>query len=94
LSGETVRVHAVVRGRVQMVGFRAFAQRHASELNLRGTVRNRTDGALECVVEGTRDAVERMIALLRRGPTAARVESVDVEYGAPSGDLPAMTVSV
>jgi acylphosphatase len=76
-----------------MVGFRAFAQRHARELGLRGTVRNRPDGTLECVVEGPKDAVERMVELLRRGPTAARVDSVEVEYGAPSGDLPAMSVS-
>ena len=93
MSGETVRAHAVVSGRVQMVGFRAFAQRRAGELGLRGTVRNRPDGTLECVCEGPRDAVERMVALLERGPSAARVDHVQVEYSTANGDLPHMTVS-
>lgn len=86
-----VRARAVVRGRVQMVGFRAFVQRHAREL--RGIVRNRPDGTVEAVVEGPMPDVERVIGLLRRGPSAARVDAVDVEYLPATGDLPPMTVS-
>jgi acylphosphatase len=93
MSGEIVRAHAVVRGRVQMVGFRAFVERHAGGLGLRGTVRNRPDGALECVIEGPKEAVEQMIGLLQRGPSHARVDDVELEYGAPAGDLPHMSVS-
>jgi len=93
MNGEVVRAHAVVKGRVQMVGFRAYVLRHASDLRLHGTVRNRSDGALECHVEGDKAKVEEMLTLLQRGPSHARVDSVDVDYEAPAGDLPRMTVS-
>ncbi len=76
-----------------MVGFRAYVQRHAGQLGLRGTVRNRADGSLECVVEGPKDQVEHMIALLQHGPSHARVDNVDVDYSSAAGDLPRMTVS-
>ena len=91
MESTQVRARAVVKGRVQMVGFRAFVQRHAGAL--RGTVRNRPDGTLEAVVQGPRDQVERMLSLLRQGPSHARVDAVDVEYLPPSGDLPPMTVT-
>ena len=89
-TGE-VRARAVVRGRVQMVGFRAFVQRHAT--GLRGTVRNRPDGTLEAVIQGSREQVDKMLALLRKGPMHARVDAVDVEYLPAGADLPPMTVT-
>ena len=88
-----MRARAVVRGRVQMVGFRAFVLRHARDLGLRGLVRNARDGTVECTVEGPRGAVERIMQTLGRGPASARVDRVDVEYQAPAGDLPPMSVS-
>jgi acylphosphatase len=88
-----VRVRAVVHGRVQMVGFRAFVIQHAGDVGLSGTVRNEPDGTVEAVLEGPRLAVERILDLLRQGPSHAQVERVDVEYLAPIGRLPAMMVA-
>jgi acylphosphatase len=85
-----VRVRAVVHGRVQLVGFRAFVLHHAGELGLSGTVRNQADGTVETVLEGPVHSVERMLDLLRQGPSLARVERVDVDHSAPTGSLPAM----
>ena len=93
METSVVRARAVVKGRVQMVGFRAFVQRHGLDANMRGTVRNRPDGSLEVVLQGQSGDVERMIGLLRRGPSHARVDAVDVEYGTPDGELPLMTVT-
>jgi acylphosphatase len=93
MDAENVRVRAVVHGRVQMVGFRAFVIRHAGDAGLTGTVGNLPDGTLEAVLEGPEGAVERMVDLLHRGPSHARVERVDVAYEAPTGILPAMTVA-
>jgi acylphosphatase len=90
---ENLHVRAVVRGRVQMVGFRAFVIRHAGESGLSGTVRNLDDGTLEAVLEGPAPAVRRVLDLLHQGPSLARVERVDVEYGTPTGTLPAMMVA-
>jgi acylphosphatase len=93
MGAEVVRLRAVVHGRVQMVGFRAFVMRHAGDAGLAGTVRNEPDGTVETVLEGPRPDVERMLELLKEGPSHARVERVDVEYSAPTGTLPAMMVA-
>ena len=90
---DVVRVHATVRGRVQMVGFRAFVIDRADNLEVRGTVANRPDGSVECVVEGPRDEVERLIQSLRDGPRSARVDSVDVIEQPYRGDLPPMSLT-
>jgi acylphosphatase len=72
------RVHAVVTGEVQGVGFRYSARARAQELGLAGWVRNLADGSVEVEAEGETGAVERMLAWLDRGPRAARVASVVV----------------
>jgi len=61
-----VRVRAVVHGRVQMVGFRAFVLQHAGDAGLSGTVRNQPDGSVETVFEGPSAEVERMLELVRQ----------------------------
>lgn len=87
----SVRARAVVRGRVQMVGFRAFVERQAH--GLRGTVRNLRDGSVEAVVEGPPDEVQRVLHMIGQGPSHARVDAVDVEYLPVHGDLPPMRVT-
>jgi len=79
------RVHLVVSGRVQGVAFRACAADEARRLGLRGWVRNLPDGRVEAEAEGERAAVERLGAWCRRGPPAARVSAVDLEWGEPAG---------
>ncbi len=81
------RVEAVVHGDVQGVGFRDFVRRRASQRGLRGTVRNRADGAVEVVAEGPQDDVEALLADLREGPRMARVEQVEVERREAGGSL-------
>jgi acylphosphatase len=73
-----MRVHAVVRGRVQGVGFRWFVRELASELQLAGWVMNRDDGAVEVLAEGTDAGIARLRAALERGPAGSEVEHVDV----------------
>jgi len=70
----------VARGRVQGVGFRWFVTRNAEELGVRGTVRNRADGAVEMVLQADdAETVEAMIARLREGPPGSRVREVECE---------------
>jgi acylphosphatase len=88
---DCARVRATVRGRVQMVGFRAFVADHARGLN--GTIANRPDGSVECVVEGPADAVDHLVGLLHDGPAYARVEAVDVLREPYRGDLPPFVVT-
>ena len=70
-------LHLVIRGRVQGVGFRWFVVRRAEGLGLGGWVRNREDGAVEVEADGPRAALERLLAMLRRGPEGARVTEVE-----------------
>jgi acylphosphatase len=93
MRDDVVRIRALVRGRVQGVGYRAFTLHHAHRLGLRGTVANRPDGTVECIVEGPRSAVEELVGLLRRGPYHARVDDVQVTELRPEGSLPPMTVT-
>lgn len=81
------RANIVVRGIVQGVNFRWFTQRRASDLQLTGYVRNMPDGAVETVAEGARPQIEALLDALRLGPSAAVVESVNVEWRAPSGEF-------
>jgi acylphosphatase len=84
---QLTRARVSVRGMVQGVNFRWFAQRRASELGLKGYVRNAPDGSVQAVVEGGRETIEQLLDSLRVGPSAAVVESVDVEWHAPSGEF-------
>lgn len=85
---ESVAVSVVVHGRVQGVGYRAWFERQALALALRGWVRNRTDGTVQAELHGARDAVARMVSMAVRGPPAARVERVEREPVAASGAPP------
>jgi acylphosphatase len=69
-------LHFLIRGRVQGVGFRWFVQREASELELRGWVRNTEDGDLEVVAAGDPEDLNELRSSLRRGPRGARVDHV------------------
>ena len=71
------RLHVVVRGRVQGVGFRWFVREAAREAGLSGWVRNREDGAVEVEAEGPHAALDAFRALITRGPQGAVVSSVD-----------------
>jgi acylphosphatase len=73
----SMRMHVVVSGRVQGVGFRWFVREAAIELGLAGWVRNRPDGNVEIAADGADERVARFRELLREGPPYAMVVSVD-----------------
>jgi acylphosphatase len=70
------RLCAEVFGEVQGVGFRVFVLRRASGYGLTGWVRNRPDGSVEVLAEGTRAALESLLTDLNAGPPASAVERV------------------
>ena len=81
------RLHAVIHGDVQGVGFRYFMTRHAQARGLRGWVRNRPDGAVELVAEGRRPDLDEMLTAARQGPRHARVDDVDAQWSEAKGGL-------
>jgi acylphosphatase len=81
------RLHATVTGRVQGVSFRYFVLEQADHLNLTGWVRNRWNGAVEVIAEGSRQNLEQLLISLRAGPPMAAVSDVDFEWLTYQGEF-------
>lgn len=82
---QAIRRRAVVYGRVQGVFFRDTTRERAQVHGVAGWVCNRADGAVEAVLEGRPEAVERVLRFLETGPPRAQVRSVAVSEEAPEG---------
>jgi acylphosphatase len=81
------RLHVIIRGRVQGVGFRAFVLQEASAFGLKGWCRNVNWDKVEVLAEGSRANLEGMLQTLRRGPSMAHVDQVIPEWGLPTGEF-------
>ena len=82
------RIHLVIRGSVQGVYFRAAAVREARRLGITGWVKNRPDGSVELVAEGDEDSIKDLSSWANHGPSAARVDHVDVRWRGYTGEFP------
>jgi len=80
----------IISGRVQGVGFRFYMEHKAHQHGVNGWVRNRRDGSVEVIIQGTAEAVDAMIGAARRGPRGAVVAGVQVSED--SGDYAAFEV--
>jgi acylphosphatase len=87
------RLHAIVHGYVQGVGFRAFVAREGRRLGLDGVVRNRPDGTVEVTAEGERRPLEELLGALERGPGEAEVQRVETSWGAARGEWTGFQIS-
>ncbi len=85
MNSEQQQFHAIVHGIVQGVNFRYATRQEAQRLGVVGWVRNLPDGTVEVLAEGKRAALESLLSFLHKGPPAARVTRVDVEWGSASG---------
>jgi acylphosphatase len=74
------RAHVFLSGRVQGVFFRSETRRHAERYDVKGWVRNVSDGRVEAVFEGEKEAVEALIEFCKHGPSGARVTNIDAEW--------------
>ena len=84
-----VRMTVRVRGRIQMVGYRMFAELTADRIGgINGTVCNLPDGStVEVVAEGSRDSLEALLDELKIGPAHALVRETEVAWGVASGEF-------
>ncbi len=85
-------LHAVVHGYVQGVGFRYFASQRALSLGLHGYARNKSDGSVEVVAQGTRSTLENLLVALRHGPSAAEVDEVEMTWREPTEHLSGFSI--
>lgn len=82
-GGRVVRRHAIIRGRVQGVSFRACTQAEARQHGVVGWVRNLPDGSVELEAQGEAEAVAALLTWCGHGPRAARVDEIVVAERAP-----------
>jgi acylphosphatase len=74
--------HLIIFGHVQGVGYRAWAEFMARQMNLTGWTRNRrNDRSVEIVVTGQEEDVERFIKACYKGPASAKVQEVSIMDG-------------
>ena len=81
------RLHAIIDGRVQGVGFRYFTQERAVFLGLTGWVRNRWNGTVELVAEGPKADLETLLRAVQRGPRAGTTQNVKVDWLETTGEF-------
>jgi acylphosphatase len=81
-----VRAHVLITGRVQGVYFRGNVKERAKSMGLIGWVRNLASGEVEAVFEGEEEDVRRMVTWCHKGPSAARVDDVNIEWETPTGE--------
>jgi len=86
-----IRVHILVEGRVQGVGFRSYVRRLANQLGLKGWVRNLRDGRVEILAEGEEHLTDELVQWCYRGPTMAHVRNVLVEKEEATGEFNGFT---
>jgi acylphosphatase len=80
-----ISARLLIAGRVQGVGFRAATERQARILGITGWVRNRWDGRVEAVIEGSPAAVEAMVGWCQQGDPPAQVDSIERSEQPPQG---------
>ncbi len=81
---KTLEIRAVVKGWVQGVGFRFYAERCAEKLSVHGWVRNLSNGDVETLAQGSKDQLENYIAKLWEGPRSAQITDVEVHWQNPT----------
>ncbi len=77
-------IYCVVTGRVQGVGYRDFIERYTHEHNLTGWIKNKSDGSVEVVIQGTPDELKDCIEILNQGSLLAKVDSLAVDWRTPA----------
>jgi acylphosphatase len=77
---DTYEMHAIVKGKVQGIGFRSMTRYYAQSLGLLGTVRNLSDGTVEIHAQGTKEHLENLIAQLKLELDPGQIEEAVIEY--------------
>jgi acylphosphatase len=83
----TKRIHVFVKGTVQGVYFRYNTQKKAEEYHLTGWVRNRADGSVEILCEGTEENLDNMVRWCKIGPDRANVIEVQTSWEQYTGEF-------
>lgn len=72
-------VHVFITGFVQGVGYRRFVRHHALKLGLTGWIKNLPDNRVEAVFQGSKEQIEKIILLCKKGAFLSEVKEIMVE---------------
>lgn len=86
------RVAVTVKGFVQGVGYRRYAEKCAIELHLKGWVKNLENGDVYCVAEGSNSDLDQFLQKLHKGPAFARVADINVEWLTATSEFSDFTI--
>lgn len=86
-SSEYVRVHLIISGKVQGVYFRKHTQDVSLQNYVYGWVKNLLNGDVECVLEGLKSNVDKVIRWCHQGPPNSRVDNVDIKHETFTGNF-------
>lgn len=83
-----IRYSIIASGRVQGVGFRAYVQDLARDMDITGWVRNLPDGTVECEAEGKEEVIEQFIQIIRNNSDQhIRVTNLDTRQISCTNEL-------
>ncbi len=93
MSGrENQRLHAIIKGMVQGVGFRYFVLEVTAGKEITGWVRNTIDGHVEVMAEGSQEVLENLLENLKKGPPSAEVIKVKIKWSLATYEFNGFTV--
>ena len=84
MGNELQRYHVIIKGRVQGVGFRYNTKSNADKLGITGWVRNKPDGSVEVLAEGTEHQLLNFKYLLKEGSISAIVKTIEAVSHLPA----------
>lgn len=77
---EIYEMHAIVKGNVQGVGFRAMTRYYATRMGITGTVRNLPDGSVEIYAHGSKKRLEELMQSLTEEIGSDQIEEAAIDY--------------
>lgn len=77
---DVYEMHAIVKGNVQGVGFRAMTRYYATSMGLTGTVRNLSDGTVEIYAHGSKKRLQELVQQLKEEASPGQIEEVAIDY--------------
>ena len=83
---QKMQLYVLISGKVQGVGFRNFTQINAKQLGINGYAKNLPNGKVEIVAEGDKAQLDALVALVKKGPRYARVDSIEIDERAFTGE--------
>lgn len=86
-SSQSIRVHLIISGKVQGVYFRKHTQDISLQNNVYGWVKNLQNGDVECVLEGLKSNIDKVMIWCHQGPPNSRVDNVEIKYEEFTGDF-------